>query len=235
MYEGTLYCHWEAIVTLQQMLVLCNSEGVIDMTPQAISARTSIPLDIITKGIVILSEPDPYTRAPGEDGRRIVLMDDRRPWGWLIVNYLKYRDLKSRQDKLDADRIRVANKRKMLKNNHVAECRTESQHVADVAHATTTTTTTKAKTLASAEESAPASASVVVVAKIPIAKGDEFSITSNYLAELESAYPKVDGLQTLKEIRAWCVSNPTECWTARGVMRGINRWFEREQNKFRRS
>ena len=36
MYEGTLYGHWQSIVTLQQMLVLCNSEGVVDMTPQAI-------------------------------------------------------------------------------------------------------------------------------------------------------------------------------------------------------
>src|SRR5690349_23879727 len=67
MYEGTLYGHWEAIVTLQQMVVLCNSDGIIDMTPQAIAARTSIPLEIITKGIGILSEPDPYSRTPGED------------------------------------------------------------------------------------------------------------------------------------------------------------------------
>ena len=55
MYEGTLYGHWEAIVSLQQMLVLCNQDGVIDMTPQAIAARTSIPYDIIAKGIATLS------------------------------------------------------------------------------------------------------------------------------------------------------------------------------------
>ncbi len=134
MYEGTLYGHWEAIVTLQQMLVLCGSDGVIDMTPQAIAARTSIPLDIIAKGIAVLSEPDPYTRTPGEDGKRIILIDSHRPWGWLIVNYVKYRDLKSRAEKMEADRVRIADKRKSLKNNSVADSRKESQVVAGVAN-----------------------------------------------------------------------------------------------------
>lgn len=141
MYEGTLYGHWEAIVTLQQMLVLCSSEGVIDMTPQAISARTSIPLDIITKGIGILCEPDPYTRTPGEDGKRIVLMDDHRPWGWRIVNHAKYKNMRDREAKLEADRVRIACKRKTNKSNDVADCRGESHSVADVAHASTATTT----------------------------------------------------------------------------------------------
>ena len=135
MYEGTLYGHWEAIVTLQQMLVLCGSDGVIDMTPQAISARTSIPLDIIAKGILVLAEPDPYSRTPGEEGRRIVLMDAHRPWGWVIVNYAKYRDLKNRAEKREADRIRMEEKRKSQKINDVADSRKESHPVADVAHA----------------------------------------------------------------------------------------------------
>jgi hypothetical protein len=139
MYEGTLHGHWEAIVTFQQMLVLCNSDGVIDMTPHAIAARTSIPLEIITKGIKILSEPDPYSRTPGEDGKRIVLVDEHRPWGWLIVNHAKYQALRNRQDKLDADRLRIAEKRKASKNSDVAVSRNPSQHVADVAHADAST------------------------------------------------------------------------------------------------
>lgn len=141
MYEGTLYGHWQAIVTLQQMLVLCNSEGVIDMTPQAMAARTSIPLEILQKGIEILSEPDQYSRTPGDEGRRIILMDDHRPWGWLIVNYAKYRDMKSHEDKLEADRVRIREKRAVAKVASeaasladVAKCRKVSQPVADVAH-----------------------------------------------------------------------------------------------------
>ena len=153
MYEGTLYGHWEAIVTLQQMLVLCNQDGVIDMTPQAIAARTSIPFEIITKGIAVLTEPDPYSRTPGEDGRRIVLLDEHRPWGWRIVNHAKYQKLKNRAEKLEADRVRIAEKRKANKNNDVAESRGESQSVADVAPASASASTDLSKSKSKAERS----------------------------------------------------------------------------------
>ena len=128
-YDGTLYGHWEAIVTMQQLIVLATPDGIVDMTPQAIAARTSIPLEIIAKGLKVLSEPDPYTRTPGEEGRRIVLMDEHRPWGWKLVNHGKYMRLRDAEQKRKADRDRIAEKRK--KNKDVA---IESQNVANVAH-----------------------------------------------------------------------------------------------------
>lgn len=133
MYEGTLYGHWQAIVTLQQMLVLCNADGVVDMTPQALAARTSIPLEIITKGIEVLSEPDPYSRTPGEEGRRIILIDPRRPWGWFIVNHAKYKRMLDKEEKNKADRERIAERRNSNKVNDVAGCSNESHAVASVA------------------------------------------------------------------------------------------------------
>lgn len=99
MYEGTLYGQWEALVTMQQLIVLADKEGFVDMTPPALSARTSIPLKIIEKGLEILSKPDPYSRTAGDDGVRIKLIDNHRPWGWYIVNYAKYRDMASQEDR----------------------------------------------------------------------------------------------------------------------------------------
>jgi hypothetical protein len=137
MYDGTLYGQWQGIITLQQLVILADADGVVDMTPPAIAARTSIPLDIIEAGLDQLSQSDKYSRTPTEDGRRIVLLDDDRPWGWRIVNYKYYRDLASREDKKEKDRQRIAEKRN--KNNNVAECRNLSQSVADVAHTDTYT------------------------------------------------------------------------------------------------
>ena len=128
-YDGTLYGHWEAIVTMLQMIVLATPDGIVDMTPQAIAARTSIPFDIIEKGLKFLAEPDPYSRTPGDDGKRIVLLDDHRPWGWRLVNHWKYQKLRDMKQKREADRVRIADKRK--KNKDVA---TQSQGVANVAH-----------------------------------------------------------------------------------------------------
>lgn len=145
-YDGTLYGHWEAIVTMQQLLVLCTRDGIIDMTPQAIAARTSIPLEIITNGLGLLAEPDQYSRTPGEEGRRIVLMDGHRPWGWVIVNHAKYQAIRDRAAKNEADRIRISGHRKALKSNDVADCSNSSQPVADVAPASASASASATKT-----------------------------------------------------------------------------------------
>ena len=103
-YDGTLVANWKALVTFQQMIVLCDADGTIDMTPQAISSRTGIPLEIIGEGISYLEQEDPYSRSPDENGKRITRLDEHRPWGWSIVNHGKYKSLQ------DADTIRHQNK-----------------------------------------------------------------------------------------------------------------------------
>ena len=114
MYEGTLGSRgpWEALVTFQQLIVLANRHGEVDMTADAISRRTTIPLDIIEKGLVALSQPDPDSRTPDEDGKRIVLLDARRAWGWRLVNYDKYRKIRNEEERREYQRKWVADKRK---------------------------------------------------------------------------------------------------------------------------
>ncbi len=65
---------------------------------------------------------------------------------------------------------------------------------------------------------------------IPLLDNSEWGVSQDYLGELEAAYPAVDGPATLKEIRAWCLSNPGRRKTLRGVRRFINAWFAKDQN-----
>lgn len=111
MFNGSLCGKWEAIVTFQQMIVLCDSFGIVDMTPEALTARTSIPLKHIKTGIRLLEQPDKYSRSDLEGGRRLVRIDPDRSWGWQIVNYEYYKTLASREDKREKDRTRLAEKR----------------------------------------------------------------------------------------------------------------------------
>jgi len=111
MYDGTLYGQWEAIITFQQMIVLADDEGFVDLTPPALAARTSIPLEYIKKGITILESEDEYSRTPGKNGKRIERISDDRPWGWQIVNYKKYKLMASYEEKKAGDRKRIAEKR----------------------------------------------------------------------------------------------------------------------------
>lgn len=111
MYDGTLADDWKALVTFQQMIVLATKDGVVDMTPRAIASRTGIPLEIIEQGIQFLEQPDARSRSPEMDGRRIARLDDHRPWGWFIVNYQKYCQLVSREQKRQRDRQSMREKR----------------------------------------------------------------------------------------------------------------------------
>jgi hypothetical protein len=122
---------------MQQLIVLAGPDGIVDMTTASICARTSIPQKIIEKGIAILEDPDPFSRTPGEDGRRIVLLDPHRPWGWRLVNHGKYMRLRNMEQKREADRVRIFEKRQQI--NDVASVSQMSQCVANVAHTDTDT------------------------------------------------------------------------------------------------
>lgn len=101
MYEGSLVAKgpWEALVTFQQMLILADAGGNVDMTLDHISRRTRIPLDVLEVGVQALQEPDPESRSPELEGRRIVLLEPHRTWGWRIVNFVAYHDLRNGEDR----------------------------------------------------------------------------------------------------------------------------------------
>ena len=99
MFKGSLYGRWEAIVTFTVMIVLADQEGEVDMTPEALAAGTSIPLDIIRRGIEYLEAPDPQSRTPDEEGRRIIRVSDSRDWGWRITNYAHYRAIRTAEER----------------------------------------------------------------------------------------------------------------------------------------
>ena len=144
MYDGTLRSCWQAIAVFPHLIVLADEDGIIDLTADALHARTGIPLEIIQVALSFLEAEDSKTRTLGCGGRRLERMDSHRPWGWRIVNYEKYRLMANREDKKKADRERIARKRaadKAKQDNGVANCRNVSKPVADVADTDTDTDT----------------------------------------------------------------------------------------------
>src|SRR5262245_45012140 len=82
---------WKTRHVFEDFLKLADRDGVVDMTPQAIGRATGLPLEMIQDAIHALELPDPQSRTKAEEGRRIVLVDPARSWGWRIVNYRRYR------------------------------------------------------------------------------------------------------------------------------------------------
>ena len=81
------------------LLILADSEGYVDMTHQAIAARTRVPEDIVRRAIDLLGNKDAESRDQTEEGRRIIKIDNHRSWGWRIVNYLKYRAIRTADER----------------------------------------------------------------------------------------------------------------------------------------
>jgi len=118
-YDGSLACgDWKALITFQQLIILADQDGVVDMTDIAIHRRTTIPLEIIQKGIEELLKPDPHSRSKDEDGRRLVLLDSERDWGWVIVNYEHYRKLANAAERREQNR--QAQQRSRAKRQHMS-------------------------------------------------------------------------------------------------------------------
>lgn len=85
-------------------LVLADSDGVVDMTLEAIARRTNVPLDQVTEAVAAFCAPDPRSNTPDEEGRRLLPIDERKPWGWQIVNYHHYRAIRDEEARRDYHR-----------------------------------------------------------------------------------------------------------------------------------
>lgn len=93
------------------LLVLADSEGVVDMTAGAIARRTNVPLEQVQEALDALCAPDLESRTPTEDGRRLLPIDTARGWGWRIVNYEVYRQLRDEESRREYFRTYRAAKR----------------------------------------------------------------------------------------------------------------------------
>jgi hypothetical protein len=76
-------------------LLLCaDVDGMVVMTKEAISKRTGADMEEVEWGLKALQEPDAQSLTPDSDGRRIVPLEGHG-YGWKIVNFEEYRDVRS--------------------------------------------------------------------------------------------------------------------------------------------
>lgn len=133
MYDGTLGTKgpWQALVTFQQLVILADQQGVVDMTIEAIARRTTIPLEIITEGIQALEQPDPHSRSPALEGRRIERLNEDRDWGWHIVNYAHYRAIRTQDERREYMRTYQRQRRAGVKASTMSTGGKQSQPIAE--------------------------------------------------------------------------------------------------------
>jgi|TARA_Y100000310_G_scaffold205687_1_gene206054 uncharacterized phage protein (TIGR02220 family) len=150
-YEGTLAGNWEVRVVFQDMIVLAEPPGILDITSEALSGRTGVPLEIVKKAITHLEAPDPESRSREHEGRRIVRLDNERSWGWIIVNYEKYMNISRQQERKEylKDYMRDYMGKKRKSNKSLTESKNKQ-----ILHTTDSRQETKRTTLSSKKEDA---------------------------------------------------------------------------------
>lgn len=102
-FDGSLYGRFEALTVFMAMLALSDRHGDVDASYAKIAGCLGCKLSFVKKGIKDLESPDPESRTPELEGRRIVPLDndegDKRPFGWKIVNYEKYRKIRNEDER----------------------------------------------------------------------------------------------------------------------------------------
>lgn len=110
LWTGTLYGRSDPQHVFIYLLCHADREGFVDVSPPAIAGATGLPLDRVQAALVELEAPDPNSRSGEQDGRRLERIDAHRPWGWRVVNFLPYRNLK------DADMVREQTRERVKKH-----------------------------------------------------------------------------------------------------------------------
>lgn len=71
----------------------------------------------------------------------------------------------------------------------------------------------------------------VVIVAIPLVDGSFFNVTDHLIAEFAAAYPAVDVTQQMVGMRVWSITNPKLRKTKNGILRFINGWLSKEQDR----
>lgn len=98
-FDSSISADYVVRHVFMDLLVLADRDGVVDMTLDAIARRTNVPKKIVAHCITELSKEDSDSRSHQENGRRLIPLDSHRAWGWQIVNYEHYRQIRDEESR----------------------------------------------------------------------------------------------------------------------------------------
>lgn len=103
------------------LLALSNADGYVRGSVGWLAGKAKVSVSKCQQAVEDFSKPDPQSRTPDNDGRRIEILPD----GWLILNYLIYRDRLSSDPEAIATRERVRKHRERYRALRNAESVTD--------------------------------------------------------------------------------------------------------------
>lgn len=93
------------------MLAASNKNGEIEASIPGLAHIACLTVQETKEALEVLMSPDPYSRTPDHEGRRIVEI----PGGWRLLNHGKYREKMSEHERREYNRIKQEEHRKRIK------------------------------------------------------------------------------------------------------------------------
>lgn len=102
---STIWCEKPATKILWiTMLVTAERSGLVEASIPGLAKLAGISLEECEAGLGVLLAPDKYSRTKEFEGRRIMEVAG----GWQVLNYSRYREMKSEEEQREANRRKVA-------------------------------------------------------------------------------------------------------------------------------
>jgi hypothetical protein len=120
----------ETRYVFMMLLAIADNTGDVIGTDVAIARTLNIPKESFDKAIAALMSPDPDSNSEEEEGRRVVASDAGR--GYRIVNYVKYREIKTTEEKREYMREYMRKRRNALKSSDVTDVKSGKKPLTDV-------------------------------------------------------------------------------------------------------
>lgn len=99
-FEGSMFGRYPDTAAWMFFLALADWRGEVDKTPEYIAGVTGMPIADLKGCIERFTQPDPHSRSQAEEGRKLVLIDSSRTWGWRVVNIALYREKAGARDQI---------------------------------------------------------------------------------------------------------------------------------------
>lgn len=96
-FRGSLCGKYPDLPVWLVLLAMMERGGIVDAHPAHIARMSGIPQQDIEEAIGRFCEPDPESRTPDFDGRRLQPLEGRG-FGWRVLNHDKYREKARKRD-----------------------------------------------------------------------------------------------------------------------------------------
>lgn len=102
----------EARLLFVSMLARADATGFVEAALPGLARLANLSISEVESAIDILEKPDPYSKNPDNEGRRVM----RVPGGWMILNYEVYRNRRGDEERREYMRQYMANYRRRKQN-----------------------------------------------------------------------------------------------------------------------